>query len=134
MALFREKLTAQRESLILRSLLSRVLLIVWNEHGFRGGIVVHDPRKTAPGDHRLKYFFRIVVGQRVSNILQNSFGIDFFAYLKIGEDDVEEAQLVNLLENLLPVLPASFMKSGVQAQLIERRSLAYPPAQGFPQL
>ena len=47
--------------------------------------------------------------QRVSNILQNSFGIDFFAYLKIGEDDVEEAQLVNLLgKNLLPVLPALF--------------------------
>jgi len=52
------------------------------------------------------------VRQRVGNVPQYAFGIDFFAYLKIGEDDVKEAQLVNLLgKNLLPLLPASFIKA-----------------------
>jgi hypothetical protein len=51
----------------------------------------------------------------VSNVPQDPFGIDFFAYLKIGEDDVEEAQLVNLLgKNLPPLLAACFMKAASQ--------------------
>ena len=73
--------------------------------------------------------------QRDGNVLQYAFDIDFFAYLKVAEDDVEKAQLVNLLgENLLPLLPVSFMKAASKWQLSERRSWAYPPAQGFPRL
>ena len=50
--------------------------------------------------------------ERVGNVLQDPFGIHFFAYFKISEDDVEEPKLVKLLrKDLLPLRSASFVKA-----------------------
>src|SRR5271165_1049168 len=71
-------------------------------HHLGVGIVVHQACIPAPRDHGFEYFLGVLVGQSSRDIFHYRFAIDFLLDLQVPENDVEQAEFLNLFrEDLL---------------------------------
>jgi hypothetical protein len=93
-----------------------------DEDHFGVGVVVHDTGVAAPADHGLQDLLGVVVREGDGDVLDDFFGVGLLVDFEVGEDDVEEAELVDLLGEdffaALAVGGAEFFAEGGEADVV----------------